>query len=78
MIVEIDGFCHQILVTGKKCSKQELKQMYLSAKQMTVDVSDLPSIFCRINKFEIFPFDEDIQVDFVIDTDTDRIYTPSY
>ncbi|MEM5018422.1 hypothetical protein WKH31_19160 [Metabacillus indicus] len=78
MIVEIDGFYHQIMVTGKKCSKQELKQMYLSAKQMTVDVSDLPSIFCRINKFEIIPFDEDIQVDFVIDTDTDRIYTPSY
>lgn len=52
--------------------------MYLSAKQMAADDRDLPSIFCRVNKFDIISFEEDIQVDFLIDTDTDRIYTPSY
>ncbi|MDQ0857843.1 hypothetical protein [Bacillus sp. V2I10] len=52
--------------------------MYLIAKQMAADVRELPRIFCRINNFDIIPFEEEIQVDYVIDTDTDRIYTPSY
>ncbi|USK30846.1 hypothetical protein LIT32_12420 [Bacillus sp. CMF21] len=38
---------------------------------MAADDCELPSIFCRINKFDIIPFEEDIQVDFVIDTDVE-------
>ena len=78
MIIEIDGFFNQALLTGRKCSKQQLKQMYLQAKELAFDLNDFPNIFCRFHNFEQFPYSEDIKVDFVLDTDTDRIYSPSY
>ena len=78
MIIEIDGFFKQALLTGRKCSKQQLKQMYLQAKELTFAPSDFPNVFCRLHNFEQVPYSEDIKVDFVVDTDTDRIYSPSY
>ena len=58
--------------------KQQLKQMYLQAKEFCFNLSDLPNIFCRIHNFEQIPFSDDIEVDFVLDTDTDRIYSPFF
>ncbi|MFJ7953909.1 hypothetical protein ACIQZG_20620 [Lysinibacillus sp. NPDC096418] len=78
MIIEIDGFFNQALLTGRKCSKQQLKQMYLQAKELTLDSRNLPNIFFRLHNFEQVPYSEDIKVNFVLDTDTDRIYSPSY
>ncbi|MGG3738925.1 hypothetical protein [Aeribacillus pallidus] len=78
LIIEMDGFFHQVLLTGKKCSKQQLKQKYLQAKELTFEKNDLPDVFCRLQNFEQIPYDNEIKVDFVIDTDTDRIYSPSY
>ena len=78
MIIEIDGFFKQSLLIGRKCSKQQLKQMYLQAKELTFDPIDFPNVFCRLYNFEQVPYSEDIKVDFVVDTDTDRIYSPSY
>lgn len=51
---------------------------YINAKALTSDILDLPAIFCRINSFDQLAYNEDIEVDYVIDTDTDRIYKPSY
>lgn len=76
MIIEIDGFYNQTLLTGRKCSKKQLKQMYLQAKELSFDSSDLPNIFCRLHNFELVTYLDDIKVDFVLDTDTDRIYSP--
>lgn len=78
MIIEIDGYFHQALLTGKKCSKKQLKQKYLQAKELTYEIRDFPNVFCRLHNFEQILYDSEIEVDFVIDTDTDRIYTPSY
>lgn len=78
MIIELDGYFHQVLLTGKKCSKQQLKQKYLEAKKLTTDIKDLPALFCRLHTFEELSHHEHIKVDYVIDTDTDRIYSPSY
>jgi len=78
LIIEIDGYFHQVVLSGKKCSKQQLKQKYLQVKKLTYEMKDLPNVFCRIHNFEQIPYDCNIQVDFVIDTDTDRIYSPSY
>lgn len=78
MIIEIDGYFNQAILTGRKCSKQQLKQMYFQAKELTWDTSNLPNIFCKLHNFEQVSYSEDIEVDFVIDTDTDRIYSPSY
>ena len=78
MIIEIDGFFNQALLAGRTCSKQQLKQMYLRAKELSFDSSDLPNIFCRLHNFQQIPYSDDIKVDFVLDTDTDRIYSPLY
>lgn len=78
LIVEIDGFFHQVLISGRKYSKHELKQMYMQSKKLLSDIRNFPDVFCRLHKFEQIPYDEELEVDFVIDTDTDRIYTPSY
>ena len=78
MIIEIEGYLIQVLLTGKKCTKQQLKQMYLQADKLTYEYFDFPDVFCRLHSFEQIPYSEDIEVDFVIDTDTCGIYTPSY
>lgn len=78
MIIEIDGFFNQGFLTGRKCSKQKLKQMYLQAKKLSFDLNEFPEFFCRIHNFEQVHYSADIKVDFVLDTDTDRIYSPSY
>lgn len=78
MIIEIDGYYHQVLLTCKKCSKIQLRQKYLQAKELTYETRDILDIFCRIHNFDQVPYDNEIEVDFIIDTDADRIYTPSY
>lgn len=78
MIIEIDGYYHQVLLSGEKCSKKQLWQKYLKAKKLTYEIQDLPNVFCRAYHFEQIQYDSDIEVDFVIDTDTDRIYSPFY
>ncbi|GAA2699470.1 hypothetical protein GCM10009865_05490 [Aeromicrobium ponti] len=78
LIIEIEGYFFQVFLTGKKCSKQQLKQKYLQAKELTCEIKDLPNVFCRLHNFEQLPYEGDIKVEFVIDTDTDRIYSPSY
>lgn len=62
MIIEIDGYFHQILLTGKKCSKQHLKQKYLEAKKLTYEVKDLPIVFCSLHNFEQIPYDCEIMI----------------
>lgn len=76
--IEIDGYFHQVLITGKKISWQDLKRIYIQAKELSHDIKDLPSVFCRISNYEEIPYDNDMHIDFVIDTDTDRIYSPAY
>lgn len=78
IIIEIDGFYHQVLLTGQKHSKKELKQMYIQAKELTFKTIDFPSVFCRLYNFQQIPYSKDIEADFVLDTDTDRVYSPSY
>lgn len=78
MIIEIDGYYHQVLLSGEKCSQKQLKQKYLKAKELTYEIQDLPNVFCRLYHFEQIQYACDIEVDFVIDTDTDCIYSPSY
>jgi hypothetical protein len=76
MLVEIDGYFHRVHITGAKCTKQELKQKFLQARKLTFDIRDLPDVFCRFHSFEQIPLDNNVVIDFVIDTDTDRIYKP--
>ena len=52
--------------------------MYLQAKEITIESKDFSKVFCRLHNFEQIPYSKDIKVDFVLDTDTDRIYALSY
>lgn len=45
---------------------------------MCNNIKNLPVLFCRMHNFNHLPYDEKLEVDFVINTDTDRIYTPTY
>ncbi len=78
MIIKIDGYGHEVLLTGKKSSKQQLKQKYFQAKELAAATEDLPAQFARLHQFDLLPWDEDLEADYVIDTDTDRIYSPSH
>lgn len=78
MIIEIDGFFTRAFLTGRNCSKQELKKMYLQTEKLIYEPSDFSHLFCILHNFEQISFSKDIEVDFVLDTDTGRIYTPRY
>jgi hypothetical protein len=78
LIIEIDGYFHQDLLTGKKCTRQQLIVKYLQAKELTIEVKDLHNLFCRLHNFEQILYNNELRVDFIIDTDTDRIYAPIY
>lgn len=78
IIIEMDGYFQQVLLTGKPCSKEELREKYFIAKEHTLEISDLPRVFCSLHNFVQLPYTNQLKVDFVIDTDTDRIYSRSY
>ena len=78
LIIEIDGYFHQVLLSGEKLSKQELKRIYMQAKELPYDIKDLPIVFCRISNYVEIPYYRDMPVEFVIDTDTNRVYSPTY
>lgn len=78
MIIEIEGYDFQAILFGKKCSEHELKQMYIAALRNVTNRNQLPRKFCSLYGFDEVMYDSEIEVDFVIDTDTDRIYSPQY
>ena len=78
LIIEIDGYNHQVLLKGKLCSKQQLRQRYWITKSLAFDIRELPEVFCKHYHFEQIPYNVNTKVHFVLDTDTDRIYTPTY
>lgn len=78
LIINIDGYHHQVLVSGKKCTKRQLVDKYRHTKELSDEIRDLPKLFCILHNFDEIPYDFNMKVDFVIDTDTDRIYSPSY
>jgi len=77
MIVYIESFWGDRLISGKKCSENELREKF--KKVITIAEKDnFTELFCRMFKFEEFPMADDIDFDFVIDLDTHLVYTPKY
>ena len=56
------------------CGNTVFKTNVSPSKRVDLDTGNLPAIFCRVHYF----YSEDIEVDFVIGTNTNRIYSPSY
>lgn len=78
MIIKLEGYYHQALLIGKTCTKQQLKVMYLEATDITSDMHEIPEVFHMLHGFEPIAYNEDIEVKYVIDMDTSRIYSPTY
>ena len=77
MIIEIESYLGDKLLSGKKCTEKELREKFKKALKVSQDENFL-RIFCSMFKFEGIPFDENIEVDYVIDLDTHLVYTPDY
>ena len=78
VIIEIDGYYQQALLTGRACTKEQLKEWYLEAKEVSRGPAELHLVFSRLHDFEVIPYSADVKDDFVVDTDTNRIYAPTY
>ncbi|MFN4215733.1 hypothetical protein [Exiguobacterium sp.] len=55
MIIEIDGYWGSVCLSGKKCSKQKVREMYRQTKEMVADSKDFPDMFCRLHGFDRIP-----------------------
>lgn len=78
IIIEIDGYYEQVLLQGDICTRAELQRMYRQVKRQATHVRDIPEIFVAQYGFRRLRYDESVQVAFVVDTDTDRIYRRTY
>ena len=78
MLIEIDGHDQQVLLRGQSCTLQELRQKYRWVKEQAISSLDIPKLMCTQYGFTQLPYNAVVEVAFVIDTDTDRIYVPSY
>lgn len=78
LIIEIDGYYEQVLLSGESCTLKELRQIYKQVKKQATTHVDVPKLLIAWYGFTQIPYDETIQVAFVIDTDTDQIYAPTY
>jgi len=75
MLVFIDSYFGDRLISGRKCSLKELQERL----RKIIDMShgeDFTTLFCRVYNFEEFQFDNDFEIDMVIDLDTYRVYKP--
>ncbi|MED1607583.1 hypothetical protein P4U90_19845 [Cytobacillus kochii] len=78
MLIRIDGYTHDVLLSGKKYAVRQLRERYQLAKRVCENSEDLPYVFARLCQLEVIIGNEEVEVDIVIDTDTERIYCPSY
>lgn len=80
VIVKIDGFFEHAFLIGKTCSIADLKDKYEIVKTQCTNTKQLIEVFCELFQFERMSLldEDDVRSDFVIDTDTDRIYVPRY
>lgn len=79
MIIEIDGYYTQcLLACDLNISHQELSENYRIAKDLCSKTKDIPmQLKILLNLREVLEF-EGLRVDYVVDTDTEMIYTPRY
>lgn len=82
MLIYIEMYPRDRLLTGAKCSVSELK-IRVSKILKESETRDFISIFCARYNFEELPLDtlpinENIDVDYYIDIDTELVHKPSH
>lgn len=75
MFIEIDGYFQQAILYGKYCNLKQLQRMY---DQVVADttVNERIEVFCKLHHFVIVSCEAKVEMSYVIDLDTDRIYIP--
>ncbi len=77
MLVYIESYWGDRLISGKKCSEKELRQKMKLVLEITQS-EDFTALFCRMHQFDEYPLTDDIETDFVLDLDTCLVYKPKY
>lgn len=78
MLVEVDGFDQQVQLSGPSYTLKQLNKIYRQAQKQASSSIEITQFICSYYQFSRIPYDATIQVEFVIDTDTGRIYSPTY
>lgn len=74
----MDGYDQQVLLSGPNYTLEQLNKFYKQAKKQASLSIEITQFLCSYYQFNRIPYDATIQVAFVIDTDTGRIYSPTY
>ena len=78
VIIEIDGYYIQcVLASDRDVSHQELSESYVKAKERCSTTKDIPMKLKEYLNLKEVQQTESLEIDYVIDTDTDRIYKPN-
>lgn len=77
MLIEIESFYGDSLLSGKVSSIEQLKYQVMTVLA-DCDIRNFISVFCARYSYDIYPYDESIQVDYVVDLDTYSVYKPVY
>ncbi|MWP62741.1 hypothetical protein [Gilliamella sp. Pas-s25] len=75
MIIEIESFYGNTLISGKITSIEQLKSRMMTVLNM-VDTQNFTHTFCLSYGCQIYPYDKNIAVDYVIDLDIYHVYQP--
>ncbi|MFS0875245.1 hypothetical protein [Solibacillus isronensis] len=78
MLIEMDGYDQQVLLSGPSYTLEQLNKFYRLAKKQATSSIEIAQFFCSKYQFSRIPYDATLQVAFVIDTDTGRVYSPTY
>ncbi|MGE7981949.1 hypothetical protein [Solibacillus sp. NPDC093137] len=78
MLVEVDRYDQQVLLSGPSYTLEQLNRFYRQAKKQATSSIEITQFLCSYFQFSRIPYDATIRVAFVIDTDTGRIYSPTY
>ncbi|KES14885.1 Aldo/keto reductase family [Gilliamella apicola SCGC AB-598-I20] len=77
MIIEVESYCGNTLISGKVRNIGQLKnRMMKIIKEFGTD--NFVDFFCVQFGFNVYPYDEYIIADYVIDLDTYQVYKPTY
>lgn len=77
MLIEIESINGDVLLSGKRSSAEQLKYRMMKVLN-EVSEDDFVSVFSVRYGYNIYPHDENIQVDYVIDLDIHKVYKPTY
>ena len=79
MLVEIESFFGDRLISGKKYSLKELREKVKRAlRRADMTSEDFTTTFCLMYHFEEQPYTDDSRTDFVFDLDINYVYKPRY